>query len=194
MNIPLIIAIIGSIGFTAFLFSMIFYFIGKKFNTLIPNELYIFVAFLGVRLSYLHFYQSLTLEELILNVIVIFIIALIIFPMRGFSFRTRMLKEDILSKLRESMTFVYDDTYSFNTGMHQLTTAEGAKIFIRSLSRDKSREINVVDGFNIKSVIEIMKKVLTILNPLKDIEEQNRSHLKTLLIGAVLFLIFILLK
>jgi len=92
------------------------------------------------------------------------------------------------------MTFVYDDTYSFNTGMHQLTTTEGAKIFIRSLSRDKSREINVVDGFNIKSVIEIMKKVLTILNPLKDIEEQNRSHLKTLLIGAVLFLIFILLK
>lgn len=193
MDLAGIIAMMGSVGLSVFILSTAFFIVGKKANSFIPSELYYLQSIIGVSTYHLFLHHPIRFDLLMLAIVILFIFMLIIFPLRGISYQTKITKTNIVERLRKSMTFRSDGIYSINHQIHQMTTEEGIKILVRSTYRDKYREVYIVGGYHLKEIRLVKKRVLQALYPIVDREQQDKEHLGMIFLGLGLLTIFALL-
>jgi len=186
------ICVLGSCGTLLVFFGSIFYYLGKKRNSVIGTELNGIVTIAGVCLHPLFLTGSLKTESLIAGLITLFLLTILIIPLRGISFQTSMTKDEIIERLRKSMTFTEDGPSSCNPKVHRMITHEGVMIVVKSVLRDKSREVFVVCGINLKKAYKVKNEVLKALHPVKDLEKLSKNNLASLMLGTVFLIIYII--
>jgi hypothetical protein len=192
MDIFVLVALIGSMGFSIVVLSCICHIIGLKKDILIPSSIYTASPLVGIALSPL--FRLSQIDEFILAFSVVVTILLIIFPLRGISYQFSLPKVDILEKLRGSMTLTVDEPYIVNPRFHSLITAEGIKIMVGSSYKDKFREVHIIGGYRLKQLNQVSKKVLQALKPIDDIQAQRKSNKAIMLIGLVCLSIYIIAR